>query len=40
MDLYRRAMPLIGGRGNEAVTGYERVGRLIAAQEDDAARRR
>jgi hypothetical protein len=40
MDLYRRAMPLIGGRGNEAVTGYERVSRLIAAQEDDAARRR
>lgn len=40
LDLYRRAAPLIGGRSNEAVTGYERIDRLIAAQADDAARRR
>lgn len=39
-DLYRRAASLIGGRSNEAVTGYERIERLIAAQADDAARRR
>lgn len=39
-DLYRQAAPLIGGRSNEAVAGYERVDRLIAAQADDAARRR
>lgn len=39
-DLYRRAASLIGGSGNEAVTGYERVDRLIAAQADDAARGR
>ncbi len=40
LDLYRRAAPLIGTGGNEAVTGAERVGRLIAAQADDAARGR
>lgn len=40
LDLYRRAAQLIGGSGNEGITGYERVGRLIAAQEDDAARER
>lgn len=40
LDLYRRAAPLIGGSGNEAVTGTERIGRLLAAQEDDAARGR
>lgn len=40
LDLYRRAAPLIGSGNNEAVTGAERVGRLIAAQEDDAARGR
>ena len=40
LDLYRRAAPLIGGGVNEAVTGAERIDRLLAAQEDDAARRR
>jgi hypothetical protein len=40
LDLYRRAAPLISGGGNEAVTGAERVGRLIAAEADDAERRR
>lgn len=40
LGLYRRAAQLIGGGGNEGVTGYERVGRLIAAKEDDAARER
>ncbi|WP_447726442.1 hypothetical protein [Sphingomonas koreensis] len=39
LDLYRRAAPLIGGGSNEAIAGYERVDRLIAAQADDAARR-
>lgn len=38
LELYRRAAPLIGGGSNEAVTGAERVGRLIAAQADDRAR--
>jgi len=40
LELYRRAAPLIGTGGNEAVAGAERVGRLIAAQADDAARGR
>lgn len=40
LELYRRAAPLIGSGGNEAVTGAERVGRLIAAQADDRARER
>ena len=40
LDLYRRAAPLISGGSNEAVTGAERVGRLVAAQADDAERRR
>jgi hypothetical protein len=40
MALYRRAAPLIGRGGNEATAGVERVGRLIAAREDDAARGR
>lgn len=38
LDLYRRAAPLIGGGANEAVTGAERIDRLLAAQEDDRAR--
>ncbi|MEG3180779.1 tetratricopeptide repeat protein [Sphingomonas sp. LT1P40] len=37
-EYYRRAAPLIGRGNNEATTGLERVDRLIAAQEDDAAR--
>lgn len=40
LELYRRAAPLIGRGSNEAMTGAERIGRLIAAQEDDAARGR
>lgn len=40
LALYQRAAPLIGRGGNEAAAGIDRVGRLIAAQEDDAARRR
>lgn len=40
MALYRRAAPLIGRGGNEATVGAARVGRLIAAREDDAQRSR
>jgi hypothetical protein len=40
MAFYRRAAPLIGRGGNEATVGAGRVGRLIAAREDDAQRSR
>ncbi|WP_423604271.1 hypothetical protein [Sphingomonas sp. MS122] len=40
LELYRRAAPLIGRGANEAVTGAERIDRLLAAQADDAARKR
>lgn len=40
LALYRRAAPLIGRGGNEATAGAERVVRLIAGRDDEAARRR
>ncbi|MDK2770080.1 MAG: hypothetical protein KYX69_20465 [Sphingomonas sp.] len=38
--LYRRAAPLIGRGTNEATAGAERIARLIAGRDDEAARRR
>ena len=40
LALYRRAATLIGRGTNEATAGADRVSSLMAAQEDDAARRR
>lgn len=40
LEHYRRAALLIGRGSNEATTGADRIDRLIAAQEDDAARGR